>query len=1798
MKRILFFLVALLPMMVTAQTLTTYTAASWQGEWQSIASTGTLLASVTGDYGTQTLAMPFNFMYGQSDYQAGTIMTVRADGFVVLRGSSGGHNAIGYWNQPSYSIISPFPLLDGQLPAGQSGCWYQVLTDENGEQMLVIEWNGLQRYPSYPITPAEASQDNFNYQLRLHENGDISAVYGHMHSGVASDSLFNFIMTDGATIMGSYMDQVSLRGTWDSVIAQSNATPGYRQNNRWVILPYSNLAGVPDSGMVVTWYRPLPPCPRPTAIAVSAVGHDTALLSWTPNEVADSYVRIQFDTVDFTPGTPGHHLLLYGGDTCHLQGLTPNHQHWLYMRSDCGADSSEWHGVQFSTPCTPLSHGDLPLAEDFESRPDNDPTLWDGCWKAGSNVSVRDISAMDGRPNIALRVNNIGWFHLPPVDSVRTTRLRFLAHGPYGGSSNPTVTLQVGVMEDPFNINSLEVLQTFTLNHNSWVEYTVPMATYSGNGNTVAFKWTTSSQLFIDDIVLEAFDQCLPVNQVTASEVGQHTAEIGWSVYAPATSYRVTWHPAGSAGSADSLQVSATHATLTGLMPNTDYLVSVRALCDDSVASEPQSIWIHTRCAEPLPLAENFESAPVLPACWYSLSAYTGFGSHTLLPAPFVTAGDTRYVKMYSRYLSTYSLDVAYLMLPFVDTVVNRLRLTFDYRVERFPNSVELAVGIISGDSNIDAMTVLETIRPNDTLWHTYTVETGAYSGTEGRLVLRQTTVSEHPWVSGYHYDNGHVDNVGIEVLPACDRPAAVHVEQIGSTSALVHWQDNGGIGEYHVVCDGVDHHVVGDTALLLTGLQPGTGYTVLVSTLCPDGATPYRSAAFTTACLAGPLPWHEDFEGWPTDCADPCWLNFSTGSMMESNVAGSTMSSLSGQWSLYLVASNYIVDPHPYDAVVVLPEVEIPLGEVAIGFSTRTMPGSAGNALLELGVMADAGDSSSFYVVDTVATGGTWSYYEHAFGAADSGRIALRLKAISGSARLFVDELSLFLATGCPRPQAVRADTVTQHSVTITVTDSNNVGHYRIYWQRPYIGTVDSTDVNTPTTVLFGLESGVSYLLSAAAICDSGAHLSDIVSTEFVTDCDTVTHADLPFTESFNAATLSTCWSVLPAGSNDVRLDTVHHGSSGRSLLLSYDPLDPPAFAVMPVVDTLAGLDLTFWTYRRSYDNSMLIVGVLANPTDTTTFTPVDTLSLAAGWQHQQISFDGFTDAGHHIAFRASSTDSTWFNILYLDDVSLTQALPCARPAAVVVDSVASDAVSLVIDDPGHVGRYRVQLTSSLGTSSQMVNFGPADSIYRVVVGGLNPATDYEAAVSSVCYDSSITFAVTAQFTTLCGPMALPWWCDFENEAVGSSPRCWLADGGAMRVANGTPATTGNRILYASMPDSVNAVTLSTPELGGCTDSLSIAFYVKAHQGYTDASYHFHPLATRLQVFVALDGDSVTLLADDTLTVVDEWQMRNLKTGALSAASRLVFRFWRDSLSAGGSYFYLDDFNIHCFTPELRCDSVTDLYASEIGYTQATVAWTPGGGESRWEVHLHGAGVNTTLTVDTAAVTFNGLSHNTDYVVEVRPRCSDELTGPWSEPFTFRTEGCLAVDAVTVVAVTDTSAILRWTVADDQSTWEVNYGPVGFVEGEGVMTVVDGPSVGAGWETGTVLTGLEPGTVYDVYVRAVCDGRYRSEWSARTTFTTTGTQGIVPTEENPLFTVYPNPFKESVRIKVAVGDFRPSSFVVTDLYGRRMQVQLVDEGAGEYSLDLKHLPQGSYLLTLTAGEGRQATVRLIKNGK
>ena len=107
-----------------------------------------------------------------------------------------------------------------------------------------------------------------------------------------------------------------------------------------------------------------------------------------------------------------------------------------------------------------------------------------------------------------------------------------------------------------------------------------------------------------------------------------------------------------------------------------------------------------------------------------------------------------------------------------------------------------------------------------------------------------------------------------------------------------------------------------------------------------------------------------------------------------------------------------------------------------------------------------------------------------------------------------------------------------------------------------------------------------------------------------------------------------------------------------------------------------------------------------------------------------------------------------------------------------------------------------------------------------------------------------------------------------------------------------------------------------------------------------------------------------------------------------------------------------------------------------------------------------------------------------------------------------------------------------------------------------------------------------------------------------------TGNVNVTLVEGGNAFVAYPNPFRQRVVIEMKNEKLIMKNGIVTailtDISGRREEVRLTPSGHScnnaitqssnhIYTLDLSSRPQATYLLTLTTADGKQHTVRLLK---
>ncbi|MBR1549461.1 MAG: T9SS type A sorting domain-containing protein [Bacteroidales bacterium] len=1736
MKKITFLLMAAMLLLgagAQAQILSAYSVETDNAPWVSIASTGTQLASVVGDGGRQSISMPFDFEFGDGVIAQGTTVYVRSDGYLILSNNPGSHDSYGYYSGGA-PVIVPFLLVDGQMPSGNSACYWQLETDSYGGQVLAVEFQHVQHW--------NGSNDNFNYQLRIYESGNVSVHYGHMENHYA-DSSFNFMM--GAA-SGSANDHVVLSGTWDSPTVAAPSSIGSSASNVLHL-----LTGMPDSGLVITYVRPEPACGKPRNIRVENLGPTSGVLTWTGNGVPGCTYELYFDSTWFTYLYPGNRPLLSTNDTVYyLDSLQPGHHYYIFIMSDCGADVSAWQSMDFVTPCQAMGRSDLPYTENFDSYT-NYTTYSDlfdpGCWRRSTSGAA--VNVYSGQR--CLRMSNVV-AALPPVDTLGGLEVSFSAYCQSG-------TMEFGILENPGDYASFLPLSDIAVTPGAWTNLSLRTGGYNGDGKSVAFR--VNGIWHVDNIDVHEAVGCPAVDTVMADSFVDTatTAIVTWVDVNHTGSYRVVCRPLGSAVG-DTVYASASPTVLTGLMPDVEYLVQVYALCG-SEASTAAGATFHTPCLPmTAPFSEGFESEG-LSFCWKarSLRLQSASPFPDWVPETSQTeASEGSYsLRMASRRTSMVGREASWVVLPATTDASNRLMVDFDYKVPSGYEYVELVVGVTTSVEDTSGFSRVATLRPVDGNWHRYSVDFAFSDVVDGRIALLQDNHTNHSYASASVYDYGYLDSVVVSPFTACMRPVSLRVGMVSDAEATVEWVDINGAGTYEVSCGGQTVTVAGDTTYTFTGLSPETVYNVSVRTVCTDGFTDAVATSFTTACTGiGSLPWSEDFDSWTDDGFDPCWTRIHAGTTYSSAVVQEgRLRMLADTWQG--VAER---------TLVALPLVAMPYNGLAIAFNVMGMNSTMSNTVLELGVVTNGADSTTFVAFDTVPFGSEWGYYERALGGIGSGRLALRLTSLSSWHQVYLDDFSLFYATSCARPDSLLLDSASLGILRVRIADDDSSGRYRLWWG---VGErSDSADVAGYAYTITGLTHSTTYDVWAASICPTDSTLSTMLSVRMATACGVITHDELPWSEDYDDG-LGICQSFVdycyPNNSGDRTNRTSGRGYSG-ALVPNVGYNNQPFFYVMPQVDSLVGVALDFWARGEA----TVQVGVMSDPADTLTFTAMQSITLPSleDWHEYYVSLGSSSDTNIYVAMRFGNGGGGFHAPVVLDDVRLVRDLSCMAPDSVSVAAVTDSSALLVVHDPRGVGHYR------LYTLSDSIDF-MGDS---VEVNGLAMATDYVFEVASVCEEGLATFSVAVGFTTECGAIELPYTEEFEGCPTNRMPRCWEVKGMPTytpSVRNATTVVNGHQALIGSIGTSDSVLTFTSPMLHVVDTDAYVGFMLAVRQSYSDSSYHSHYLPMRVRVVYQDDTTGVeTLLLDDSIassasTQGFDWHSFDFATYLTPAGTgRLYFSFFRDTLATSAT-FGLDSVAVETLYHEPPCRPVADLHVDSVTLGTVMVGWTPQGPATEWEVRISSHYGDTLLVANSPGAMVSGLEQGTEYGMVVRPMCSDgQLL--WSDTLRFTTLECPPVEDVTVVGVGTHSVDVEW-MAPTAGPWRLEYGPKDFGQGMGAEMIVDAQAPG---RVSTRIEGLNANTIYDLYVMTLCDEAKKSVWSDVVRFTTE-VDGIGEVAETGRLLLVPNPASGSVELRGVEAGARVT---VRDAAGRGVMSLKMESAV----LDISSLEAGIYYVIVT----------------
>ena len=702
-------------------------------------------------------------------------------------------------------------------------------------------------------------------------------------------------------------------------------------------------------------------------------------------------------------------------------------------------------------------------------------------------------------------------------------------------------------ISNSFSYNMCTGLKTI-----SWYDYSQnpdpTNNTFSGNKSCYNFRAT---------MTLVACDTAACHTPLYAEEtVGANTAVLTWSS-SNASGYSVTVMSDTSTVSYST--TTDTTITLTGLTPNSEYTIAIRALCSVSDSSAPMNISFRTECgtltATDLPYTEDFESyenghnASISP-CWFKAT-----NSSIIYPNPTSTnaiTGNRSLLFFGQRYPSaTITPFYSYAALPELDSSVDVSSLTVSFKARHFFDMTNyfavIQVGVMTNPTDVSTFVAIDTIDltslPTSTIQNCR-VHLSNYTGTAKYVAFYCP-----PLASGT-YTYFLIDDVVLDFNPGCQPVSQLIAFDATPDSVTVSWTDTENTGAtYSVFVDTilVDSSITG-TTYTFTGLTSNTDYILGVKANCSSTeASPLATIVAHTECVAitaADLPYFENFDTYTSSIDNPatgvqvpCWTlahQYVLSESVRPQIYYGRGHAHSGDYSLSLL----------YRCTYAMPRINVEISQLQMHF-WLLQPYQLDRLIV--GVMSDLDDTATFVPVDTIGNISSVMVERTVNFSSYMGNghyIAFRNfeynSPYSATSFNFIDDITIDFAPACIPVSHLEASFATDSSVTLVWSDNNNTGiTYSVYVD----GTVVDSNITTNTYTVAGLSAETFYTFGVKSHC-SVSHSSPIFTTRACTRCSSI---DLPFVESFEDTSASRdCWTYNFLDDNSISFDTLN----GRSAL------------------------------------------------------------------------------------------------------------------------------------------------------------------------------------------------------------------------------------------------------------------------------------------------------------------------------------------------------------------------------------------------------------------------------------------------------------------------------------------------------------------------------------------------------------------------------------------------------------------------------------------------------------------------
>ncbi|MDR2980114.1 MAG: fibronectin type III domain-containing protein, partial [Bacteroidales bacterium] len=395
-----------------------------------------------------------------------------------------------------------------------------------------------------------------------------------------------------------------------------------------------------------------------------------------------------------------------------------------------------------------------------------------------------------------------------------------------------------------------------------------------------------------------------------------------------------------------------------------------------------------------------------------------------------------------------------------------------------------------------------------------------------------------------------------------------------------------------------------------------------------------------------------------------------------------------------------------------------------------------------------------------------------------------------------------------CLPPASIIVENITNNSATLRFANATgSTGSLYRYKQSTDSEWFDWQSVTTNSITLTSLEQSTAYQFQVVTLCGENGDTSAIATTSFSTICG---YMSLPYVEDFdgyNQGETPNCWTIPNIGSTSTVTVT---RTTANSAFFMGGTETGYKYAILPQLGDNINPALLEINFRANFSAAIagqyLLVGILASPTNTSSFEIVDTLhaQTAETWTNHSVSFEDYEGNGTCIALRWTNGGTT---TLLIDDLSVDWHSSCPRNTNLTVSDIATTSATLSWDGDASVSQWVVEYGNAHFTPGNGSFSNAGNSEFELT--DLEPNTLYDAYVYSVCRSGSDTSIISnvIRFRTAQNMTGLPYNCDFENDVENGnwtlvndfSSNQWVVG----TATNNTVA--GANALYISNDEGIN---------------------------------------------------------------------------------------------------------------------------------------------------------------------------------------------------------------------------------------------------------------------------------------------------------------------------------------------------------------------------------------------------------